>query len=140
MYFPFNCLGCGHENKAEWSQIGQRVSCRVCSRAAIVPAPMEPLEGGSHGEFAVRFACLICRRSFATKPALVGQKIRCSGCGAGVRVPAANSFPFGHESRVVLNATFWRQPRDRSGELGYGRGGAVGGSINPRQKSLARHA
>ncbi len=104
MYFPFNCLGCGHENQAEWSQIGQRASCRVCGRAAIIPAPMEPLEGGSHGEFAVRFACLVCGRSFATKPALVGQKIRCSGCGAGVRVPEANSFPVEHESRVVLNA------------------------------------
>ncbi len=43
------------------------------------------------------------RRSFATRPALAGQKIRCSGCKAGVRVPAANSFPVEHASRVVLN-------------------------------------
>ncbi len=104
MYFPFNCLGCGHENHAGWSQIGERLSCRVCGRAAIVPAPMEPVEGGTRWEFVVRFACLICGRSFAAKPELVGQKIRCSGCGAGVRVPAGNSFPVEHETRIVLQA------------------------------------
>jgi transposase-like protein len=103
MNFPFNCLGCGHENHAGWSQVGQRFWCRACGRAAIVPAPMEPFEGGSTGEFAVRFACPVCGRSFATKPALAGQKIRCSGCKAGVRVPAANAFPVEHASRVVLN-------------------------------------
>ena len=104
MYFPFNCLGCGHENHAGWSQIGQRLSCRVCGRAAIVPAPMEPVEGRTRWEFVVRFACLICGRSFAAKPELVGQKIRCSGCGAGVRVPAGNSFPVEHKTSIVLHA------------------------------------
>jgi len=104
MYFPFNCLGCGHENHADWSQIGRQVYCRACLRAAIVPAPMEPVEGDSKSGLAVRFACPVCGRSFATKPALVGQKIRCSGCGAGVRVPAANSFPVEYASRVVLSA------------------------------------
>ena len=43
-------------------------------------------------------------RHFATKPGLMGQKIRCSGCGAGVRVPAANSFPVEYTTRVALNA------------------------------------
>ena len=103
MYFPFNCLGCGHENHAGWSQIGQRFSCRSCGRSAIVPAPMEPVAGGPAWQFAVRFACPVCGRSFATKPALVGRKIRCSGCQAGVRVPEANSFPVEHASRVMLN-------------------------------------
>ena len=44
------------------------ICCHACGRAAIVPAPMEPLEGGSTWEFAVRFACPVCGRSFATKP------------------------------------------------------------------------
>ena len=103
MYFPFNCLGCGHENHAGWSQIGQRFWCRACGRSAIVPAPMEPVVGGPAWQFAVRFACPVCGRSFATKPALVGRKIRCSGCQAGVRVPEANSFPVEHASRIALN-------------------------------------
>ena len=106
MYFPFNCLGCGHENHAKWSQIGQRVCCYACGRVAIVPAPMEPVEGESTSKFAVRFACPVCRRSFVAKRALIGQKIRCSGCAAGVRVPAGNSFPVSDASRVVLNAIF----------------------------------
>ena len=106
MYFPFNCLGCGHENHAQWSQIGRRVCCRACGRAVIVPAPMEPFEDESASKFAVRFACPVCERSFVTSPALVGQKIRCSGCAAGVRVPAGNSFPVEYASRIVLNAIF----------------------------------
>ena len=109
MYFPFNCLGCGYENHADWSQIGRRVSCRACGRPAIVPAPMEPVEGESTSELAVRFACPVCGRSFATKPALVGQKIRCSGCLAGVRVPPSNSFPVEHESRSFAQRAFQEQ-------------------------------
>jgi hypothetical protein len=104
MYFPFNCLGCGHENHAEWSQIGRRVICLACGRAAIVPAPMEPVHGESRSGLAVRFACPVCGRNFATRPALIGQKIRCSGCMAGVRVPEGNSFPVEYASRVVLDA------------------------------------
>jgi hypothetical protein len=104
MKFPFNCLGCGFENYAEWSHIGRQVCCAGCGRVAIVPAPMEPALVESTAKLAVRFACPGCGRQFATKPALFGQKIRCSGCGAGVRVPAGNSFPVEHASRVTLIA------------------------------------
>ena len=129
MYFPFNCLGCGHENHAGWSQIGQRLSCRVCGRAAIVPAPMEPVEGRTRWEFVVRFACLICGRSFAAKPELVGQKIRCSGRGAGVRVPAGNSFPVEHKTSIVLHALSVIPVRSRAAEGACPRGEAAGGSF-----------
>ena len=104
MLFPFNCLGCGYENHADWSHIGRQVLCRACGRPAIVPAPMEPVEGESRLGLAVRFACPVCGRNFATRRALIGQKIRCSGCLAGVRVPAGNSFPVEYASRIVLNA------------------------------------
>jgi hypothetical protein len=104
MKFPFNCLGCGFENYAEWSHIGRQVCCAGCGRVAIVPAPMEPAVAEPTAGHAVRFACPGCGRQFATKPALFGQKIRCSGCGAGVRVPAGNSFPVEHASRVTLIA------------------------------------
>ncbi len=104
MYFPFNCLGCGHENYAEWSHIGRQVLCVRCGRVATVPAPMEPVGGDTESGLAVRFACPVCGRNFATKRALVGQKIRCNGCGAGVRVPAGNSFPVEPAARVLLNA------------------------------------
>jgi hypothetical protein len=104
MNFPFNCLGCGYENYAEWSHIGRQVFCRACGRVATVPAPMEPAEGESQSGLAVRFACPACGRNFATKPALVGLKIRCNGCGAGVRVPACNSFPVANASGVLLFA------------------------------------
>ena len=104
MNFPFNCLGCGHENRAEWSHIGRQAFCIKCGRPGIVPAPMEPAGAESKAPFAVRFACPFCGRHFATKPGLMGQKIRCSGCGAGVRVPKANSFPVEYATRVALNA------------------------------------
>ena len=104
MNFPFNCLGCGYENYAEWSHIGQQVFCGQCGRVATVPAPMEPFERQTESGLAVRFACPVCGRNFATKRALVGQKVRCSGCGAGVRVPAGNSFPVENAASVVLNA------------------------------------
>jgi hypothetical protein len=105
MNFPFNCLGCGYENYAEWSHIGRQVYCGRCGRVATVPAPMEPFAKETESGLAVRFACPVCGRNFATKRALIGQKVRCSGCGAGVRVPAGNSFPVEDAARVALNAT-----------------------------------
>ncbi len=104
MNFPFNCLGCGHENFADWTHIGRQVLCGQCGRVATVPAPMEPVYADTESGLAVRFACPVCGRNFAAKRSLVGQKIRCNGCGAGVRVPAGNSFPVEDASRVVLSA------------------------------------
>ncbi len=103
MYFPFNCLGCGHENYAEWSHIGRKVLCDRCGRVGTVPAPMEPVYGETDSGLAVRFACPVCGRNFAAKRSLIGQKIRCNGCGAGVRVPAGNSFPVEDAASVLLN-------------------------------------
>jgi transcription elongation factor Elf1 len=104
MNFPFNCPSCGHENHAEWSQIGKQALCGWCGKAAMVPAPMETVGGEFEVGLAIRFECPACGRKFATKPTLGGQKVRCNGCGGGVRVPAAISAPAGSVPRVVLNA------------------------------------
>jgi hypothetical protein len=104
MNFPFNCPGCGHENHADWTHIGQQVLCGWCNRPTTVPAPMELAGGETEPGLAIRFNCPACGRSFATKLALAGQKIRCSGCGGGVRVPVGNSIVAANPSRVVLSA------------------------------------
>ena len=87
MKIPFTCESCGEVQDVEWSQIGQKTTCRSCGTTGKVPRPMESDGAAAGPPPMLRFACPACGRKFATKPELAGKKIRCNRCGAGVRVP-----------------------------------------------------
>lgn len=117
------CPGCGCANQVEWSQVGQRATCRGCGKVMVIPAPMETIGPPVTTEPVVTFRCPACNRKFTARAALVGKKIRCSGCGAGVRVPQLDGSPPPEPSRPAP-MTF----------------GAVDGAVRPTPPSQARGA